>query len=207
MTVEPILRLMTAPDGDWPQRVALGNREVDISYRDFQGKLRDWRCILIEARQSDTTILIEVFRQGEHQPITLRLNRMISMNVCGMTGQPAAFLIQVCGMPIQQTAGPRSSIPWARAPLVQETKSGPLAGMRVAFAGQFDSFSIAQIGAIVTRCGGTAIGTVSTDLAFLVVGEGAGRKKSAAERLGIRCITEATFIELIGGICPDEAIT
>lgn len=201
-TSEPgFFRLMTAPEGEWPRRTTLGDRAVVILYRDFHGQSRSWLVYLIEARQSDETVLLEVKREGEKTLITLRLHRVVSFHTGGQKYQPMDYFADVLGLEIKKTQGPRSTLAPGE---LKPGPTGPLANMLVAFSGQFDRISRAQTTDIVARCGGTAVGTVTAEVAILVVGNGGVQKEAAARRLGIRCVTEAAFIDMIGGLLSGE---
>jgi len=49
----------------------------------------------------------------------------------------------------------------------------------------------------VEALGGIVKNSVSKDLDYVVVGENPGSKRDKAERLGLNCIDEETFIKLL----------
>jgi DNA ligase (NAD+) len=87
--------------------------------------------------------------------------------------------------------------------VMEETRraaaGGPLSGKTIVVTGRLTRFTRAEIQEAITSNGGRASDSVSKKTDYLVVGEEAGSKLAKAESLGVPVLTEAEFIELIGG--------
>lgn len=75
---------------------------------------------------------------------------------------------------------------------------GELSGRKFLFTGTLSSFSRREAGSKVEALGGTVVSSPSKDTDFVVAGESPGSKYKKAEELGLKIITEAEFIDLIG---------
>ena len=82
-----------------------------------------------------------------------------------------------------------------RAPTAREQV---LAGKTVVVTGTLEKFDRHQIEELIVKLGGKASGSVSKKTSFLVAGENAGSKLEKATELGVRVLSEAEFVNLIG---------
>lgn len=85
-----------------------------------------------------------------------------------------------------------------------QTTIGALAGRQVVITGTLEKFSRIQAEQLVRDHGGTVGGSVSKKTDLLVVGSDPGSKLERAEKLKVKTITEAEFVELLhaGGAQP-----
>lgn len=74
----------------------------------------------------------------------------------------------------------------------------PLAGKTVVVTGSLRNFTRQEIQDLIRELGGTAAGSVSRKTDFLVVGDEAGSKLDKARALGVKSLTEAEFLALVG---------
>ncbi len=79
----------------------------------------------------------------------------------------------------------------------------PLAGKTLVVTGTLEKFDRKQIEDLIVRLGGKASGSISKKTSYLVAGENAGSKLDKAKELGVKVLSEAEFVELIG----DEAVS
>lgn len=77
--------------------------------------------------------------------------------------------------------------------------SGELRGKNVVFTGALRGLTRAQAAERVRRAGGQVQSAVSASTHFVVAGEGAGQKLEAAAKRGVRVLSEAEFLALVGG--------
>lgn len=78
--------------------------------------------------------------------------------------------------------------------------SGELEGKSFLFTGTLSRFKRSEAEAMVEAKGGTLLGSVSSKLNYLVVGEDAGSKLEKAKKLGtVAILTEEEFLTLING--------
>lgn len=78
--------------------------------------------------------------------------------------------------------------------------SGELAGKTFLFTGTLNRFKRSEAEAMVEEKGGALLGSVSSKLNYLVVGEDAGSKLEKAKKLGtVAILTEEEFLTLING--------
>lgn len=78
--------------------------------------------------------------------------------------------------------------------------SGELAGKTFLFTGTLSRFKRSEAEAMVEEKGGALLGSVSSKLNYLVVGEDAGSKLEKAKKLGtVAILTEEEFLTLING--------
>jgi len=76
---------------------------------------------------------------------------------------------------------------------------GALTGMTVVFTGTLTRMGRKEAGLIAERAGAKLSGSVSARTSLLVCGEAAGSKADKARGLGVKVISEAEFLELVGG--------
>jgi DNA ligase (NAD+) len=78
----------------------------------------------------------------------------------------------------------------------------PLAGKTFVLTGALESLSRDEAQAKLARLGGRVTSTVSRKTAYVVVGREPGSKADDARRLGVTCLDEAAFLQLIesGGV-------
>jgi DNA ligase (NAD+) len=100
----------------------------------------------------------------------------------------------------------RASIERLAAQLVIEPVARPpaagasaLAGKTIVFTGTLERMTRAEAKARAEALGAKVAGSVSARTDLVVAGPGAGSKAREAERLGVRVIDEAAWLELIGG--------
>lgn len=74
----------------------------------------------------------------------------------------------------------------------------PLAGMSIVVTGTLPTLKRNEIEELIVQYGGKPAGSVSKKTAYLVYGEEAGSKLDKANELGIKKLTEAEFLRLIG---------
>jgi len=77
----------------------------------------------------------------------------------------------------------------------KDAPAGPLGGKRLLFTGVL-SMPRAQAQKLAQAAGAELAGSVGKNLDFLVVGHSPGSKLDKAEKLGIKVLTEAEFIEM-----------
>jgi len=87
------------------------------------------------------------------------------------------------------------------AAATQTVTSGPLAGEVVVVTGTLTAtgWSRREAQDRIAAAGGAVADAVTAKTTLLVAGEKAGSKRAAAEKLGIRIVDEAGFVELLGG--------
>ena len=93
-----------------------------------------------------------------------------------------------------QSAGVRLVDDSPREPVEQ-----PLAGLQFVVTGRLDSMTRSQAEARIKELGGAVGSSVSRKTSFLVAGEEAGSKLEQANKLGTPVLTEADFLEKVGG--------
>ncbi len=76
--------------------------------------------------------------------------------------------------------------------------TSPVAGLTVVFTGTLERMTRAEAKARAEAMGVKVAGSVSAKTDLLVAGPGAGSKAKDAERLGVRVIDEAAWLDLIG---------
>ena len=84
--------------------------------------------------------------------------------------------------------------------------SGAAAGRLFVLTGTLPTLTRPQAKALIEAAGGTVAGSVSKKTTFLVAGESAGQKRAAAEALGVRVLSEAALLALLGGTEPAEPV-
>jgi DNA ligase (NAD+) len=72
-----------------------------------------------------------------------------------------------------------------------------LAGKTVVITGMLPTLSRQQAEDLVRAHGGMAAGSVSRRTALVVAGEGAGKKLTQAQTLGIEVMDEAAFLKML----------
>ena len=76
--------------------------------------------------------------------------------------------------------------------------SGRLEGMTLVVSGTFEHFSREEIKADIERHGGKVSGSISGKTTFLVAGDKMGpEKQKKAEKLGVRILSEAEYMDLV----------
>ena len=73
-----------------------------------------------------------------------------------------------------------------------------LQGQKFVFTGTLSQMSRKAAEALVERLGGKAISSVSHETDYVVAGENPGSKLDTAQRLGVKVISEADFLRLVG---------
>lgn len=84
------------------------------------------------------------------------------------------------------------------SPVEKKAPSGLLAGKTIVVTGTLTQFTREEIEELIHEQGGNAAGSVSKKTDFVVAGEKAGSKLEKANKLGVRVLTEAEFVELLG---------
>lgn len=82
--------------------------------------------------------------------------------------------------------------------IVARPTEGPLVGKTVVVTGSLEHFDRNAIQELIVKLGGKASGSVSKKTDFVVAGAEAGSKLEKAQSLGVKVLTEAEFIALIG---------
>ncbi len=72
-----------------------------------------------------------------------------------------------------------------------------LAGKTFVITGSLGSFSRSDIKELIQRLGGRTIGSVSSKTDYLIAGDRTGSKLQAAQKLGIKILSEKEFLEMI----------
>jgi DNA ligase (NAD+) len=73
----------------------------------------------------------------------------------------------------------------------------PLAGREFVFTGKLESISRSEAEAKINALGGKASSDVTKKTSYVVVGADPGSKLAKAEKLGIKTLSEAEFLELL----------
>ena len=73
------------------------------------------------------------------------------------------------------------------------------AGMTFVLTGTLESFTRDEASAIITKCGGKVSSSVSKKTSYVLAGEEAGSKLTKAQSLGVKIISEADFLGMVGG--------
>jgi DNA ligase (NAD+) len=75
-----------------------------------------------------------------------------------------------------------------------------LAGKTVVLTGTLPTLARKDAEALVEKHGGKTSGSVSSKTSFVLLGEDAGSKYDKARELGIPCISEREFLEMLGEV-------
>ncbi len=87
--------------------------------------------------------------------------------------------------------------------VARERASEVLAGKSFVISGKFASHSRDEIKELIELHGGRNLAAVSANVDYLVAGENMGpAKQKKAEKLGVRILSEAEFMALLGGAAP-----
>lgn len=81
--------------------------------------------------------------------------------------------------------------------VVEESLTGPLAGLNFVFTGELEKFTRSQAKVEVEKRGGKVLDTVSSKIHYLVVGKNPGSKLDKAKKLAIKILTEDEFIKIL----------
>jgi len=73
----------------------------------------------------------------------------------------------------------------------------PLAGLEFVLTGKLETFSRSEAEAKIKALGGKAGSDVTRKTSYVVVGTDPGSKLAKAEKLGIKTLNEAKFLELL----------
>jgi len=84
------------------------------------------------------------------------------------------------------------------ADTAREVGEGPLAGKGVVVTGTLSTMGRSEAHRRIEAAGGIVQKSVGKTTAFLVVGEKGGSKLAKAEKLGVKTLTEETFLEIVG---------
>lgn len=76
--------------------------------------------------------------------------------------------------------------------------TGPLSGKTFVFTGGLEHYTRPEAEELVRKLGGTASSSVSKDTDFVVAGSEPGSKYDKAKKLGVKILSEAEFIKLLG---------
>lgn len=82
--------------------------------------------------------------------------------------------------------------------IVEAALSSPLTGKTIVFTGTLATLSRAEAKARAERMGAKVTGSVTNKTDYVVVGQDAGSKAKAAKDLGIACLSEEEFVEMMG---------
>jgi DNA ligase (NAD+) len=83
--------------------------------------------------------------------------------------------------------------------------SGILSGQTVVVTGRLESMTRSQAEERLRRAGAAVTGSVSKRTSFVVAGEDAGTKADRAAELGVRIVSEAELLAMLGGNGGNEA--
>jgi DNA ligase (NAD+) len=83
-------------------------------------------------------------------------------------------------------------------PATASAQASPFAGKTCVLTGTLSAMSRDEAGALIRQAGGSVSGSVSKKTDFVVAGESAGSKLDKAKELGVKVLSEAEFLKLIG---------
>ncbi len=108
-----------------------------------------------------------------------------------------AFFHSESGRAILDSLKARGLDPKQAKRVVDESQQ-VLKGQTVVVTGTLEKFGRADVEAIIKELGGKSSGSVSKKTSFVVAGESAGSKADKARELGVKIVSEAEFLKLIG---------
>lgn len=91
--------------------------------------------------------------------------------------------------------------------IIEEKRSGELAGKRFVFTGGLSSLSRPEAKKLVEEKGGKVMSDISKNVDYVVAGESAGSKLDKAKKLGLTIISESEFLKLIATGVAGESTT
>jgi len=72
--------------------------------------------------------------------------------------------------------------------------------MSIVVTGTLQRFKRTEIEEVIERHGGKVSSSVSSKTTFVLLGESPGSKLDKAQKLGVRIVSEAEFLEMIGQV-------
>lgn len=81
---------------------------------------------------------------------------------------------------------------------IPERGSNELAGLTFVFTGTLETMSRDEAGDLARSKGGSVSGSVSKMTSYVVAGSSAGSKKQKAQDLGVKILSEAEFLRMVG---------
>ncbi|MCL2810284.1 MAG: NAD-dependent DNA ligase LigA [Clostridia bacterium] len=83
-------------------------------------------------------------------------------------------------------------------PMQAELKQGALSGLTVVLTGTLPTLARSEAEKLIEAHGGKTVSSVSAKTGLVLAGEAAGNKLAKAQKLGVRVIDEAEFLQMIG---------
>ena len=83
-------------------------------------------------------------------------------------------------------------------PVERPSQSSDVSGLTVVFTGTLERMTRPEAKAMAERLGAKVSGSVSAKTDLVVAGPGAGSKLTEAERLGVKVVTEAEWLAMVG---------
>ena len=97
----------------------------------------------------------------------------------------------------RSASGARDSVS-PNAPQAEPLTPGALTGMFIVVTGTLQRFKRTEIEDVIAHYGGKASSSVSSKTTLMLVGESPGSKLDKAKKLGVRIVSEAEFLAMIG---------
>jgi NAD-dependent DNA ligase len=79
----------------------------------------------------------------------------------------------------------------------QESAENPLRGKSVVILGTFSKISREKAKSLIINVGGTVTGSPSANTDYILLGKAPGEKLKKAQKLGIKTISEAQFLQMV----------